>query len=145
LRVLRFLAAQPGPAPAAAVARHLEAPRSSVYHLLRAMEAEGFVTHFADDKRWGIGLAAHEVGLGYSRQQPIARLARIPLANLVDELGESAHLSVLHGREIIYVLAERATGRPPLVTDVGVRLPAHLAASGRAVLATLPHAQVRAL
>jgi DNA-binding IclR family transcriptional regulator len=32
-----------------------------------------------------------------------------------------------------------------LVTDVGVRLPAHLTASGRAVLAQLPAAQVRAL
>lgn len=31
------------------------------------------------------------------------------------------------------------------MTDVGVRLPAHLTASGRAVLALLPAAQVRAL
>jgi DNA-binding IclR family transcriptional regulator len=31
------------------------------------------------------------------------------------------------------------------VTDVGVRLPAHLTASGRALLAALPAAQVRAL
>ncbi len=36
-------------------------------------------------------------------------------------------------------------GRPPLVTDVGVRLPAHLTASGRAILAALAPAQVRAL
>jgi DNA-binding IclR family transcriptional regulator len=43
------------------------------------------------------------------------------------------------------VLEERAPGRPPLVTDVGVRLPAHLTASGRALLALLPASQVRAL
>ncbi len=36
-----------------------------------------------------------------------------------------------------------ARGR--LVTDVGVRLPAHLTATGRAILAALPPAQVRAL
>jgi DNA-binding IclR family transcriptional regulator len=52
---------------------------------------------------------------------------------------------VLHGRDVLYVLEERAPGRPPLVTDVGVRLPAHLTASGRAILAHLPAAQVRAL
>jgi DNA-binding IclR family transcriptional regulator len=52
---------------------------------------------------------------------------------------------VLHGRDVLYVLAERAPGRRPLVTDVGVRLPAELTASGRAVLAHLPAAQVRAL
>ena len=52
---------------------------------------------------------------------------------------------MLHGRDVLYVVEERAPGRPPLVTDVGVRLPAHLTASGRAMLAALPPAQVRAL
>ena len=52
---------------------------------------------------------------------------------------------MLHGRDVLYVVEERAPGRPPLVTDVGVRLPAHLTASGRAILAALPAAQVRAL
>ena len=46
---------------------------------------------------------------------------------------------------MLYVLEERAPGRPPLVTDVGVRLPAHLTASGRAILSALPQNQVRAL
>ncbi|MGR7027477.1 IclR family transcriptional regulator [Geodermatophilus sp. URMC 62] len=67
------------------------------------------------------------------------------LARLVDALGQSAHLAVLHGREVLYVVEQRAPGRPPLVTDVGVRLPAQLTASGRAMLAALPAAQVRAL
>ena len=52
---------------------------------------------------------------------------------------------VLHGREVYYVVEERAAGRPPLVSDVGVRLPAQITASGRAILAGLPAAQVRAL
>ncbi|MGN6722901.1 MAG: IclR family transcriptional regulator, partial [Marmoricola sp.] len=60
-------------------------------------------------------------------------------------LGQSAHLAVPHGRDVLYVLEERAPGRPPLVTDVGVRLPAHLTASGRAILSALPANQVRAL
>jgi DNA-binding IclR family transcriptional regulator len=46
---------------------------------------------------------------------------------------------------VLYVIEERAPGRPPLITEVGVRLPAHLTASGRAILAALPTAQVRAL
>jgi DNA-binding IclR family transcriptional regulator len=69
----------------------------------------------------------------------------MPLARLVDRVGQSAHLVVLHGADVLYVLEERAPGRPPLVTDVGVRLPAHLTASGRAILASLPAAQVTAL
>lgn len=145
LRVLRFLAAQPGPAPLERIARECGLPRSTAYHLLAAMAEEGFVVHLADERRYGLGLAAFEVGSGYARQGAVARIARRPLAALVDEVGHGAHLAMAHGRDVLYVLEERAPGRPPLVTDVGVRLPAHLTASGRAILAALPAAQVRAL
>ncbi|KAA1426522.1 IclR family transcriptional regulator [Nocardioides antri] len=145
LRVLRFLAAQPEPVPLERVTAAVGIPRSSAYHLLAAMVEEGFVVHLPDEQRYGVGVAAFEVGSGYARQEPLQRIARRPLATLVDRVGQSAHLAVLHGRDVLYVLEERAPGRPSLVTDVGVRLPAHLTASGRAILAQLPAAQVRAL
>jgi DNA-binding IclR family transcriptional regulator len=145
LRVLRYLATQPDPVTLERLAVAVDLPRSSAYHLLRVMADEGFVTHLPDEHRYGLGVAAFEVGSGYVRQEPLQRIARRPLAGLVDRVGHSAHLAVLHGRDVLYVVEERAPGRPPLVTDVGVRLPAHLTASGRAVLAQLPAAQVRAL
>lgn len=145
LRVLRFLAGQPDPVPLDRIMRACELPRSTTYHLLNAMVAEGFVVHLVDEHRFGLGPAAFEVGSGYARQEPLQRIARRPLADLVDRAGQTAHLAILHGREVLYVIEERAPGRPPLVTDVGVRLPAHLTASGRAVLAGLPSSQVRAL
>lgn len=145
LRVLRFLASQTDPVPLDRIARACGLPRSTAYHLLNTMIHEGFVAHLPDEHRYGLGIAAFEVGSGYARQEPIQRIARRPLAALVDNTGHSAHLAVLHGRDVLYVLEERAPGRPPLVTDVGVRLPAQLTASGRAILAALPSAQVRAL
>lgn len=145
LRVLRFLAAQSDPVPLERIARALDLPRSTAYHLVNAMIEEGFVTHLADERRYGLGLAAFEVGSGYSRQAPLQRIARRPLAALASDLDQCAHFAVLHGADVLYVLEERPPRRPPLVTDVGVRLPAHLTASGRAILAALPPAQVRAL
>ena len=145
LRVLRLLATQPEPVPGEWIARELSIPRSTTYHLLQAMVDEGFVVHLADDRAYGLGVAAFEVGSGYARQAPLQRIARRPLAALADRTGHSAHLAVPHGRDVLYVVEERAPGRPPLVTDVGVRLPSHLTASGRAILAHLPANQVRAL
>lgn len=145
LRVLRFLAAQPDPVTLDRLAAVVGLPRSSAYHLVNAMIDEGFVVHLPDEHRYGLGVAAFEVGSGFARQEPLQRIARRHLASLVDAVGQSAHLAVLHGRDVLYVLEDRATGRPPLVTDVGVRLPAQLTASGRAILAQLPGPQVRAL
>jgi DNA-binding IclR family transcriptional regulator len=149
LRVLTFLASQSEPVSLDRIRRATGMPRSTAYHLLDAMIAEGFVTHLPDEHRYGLGVAAFEIGSGYARQGPLQRIARRPLAELVDETRQDAllgaHLAVSHGRDVLYVVEERAPGRPSLVTDVGVRLPAHLTASGRAMLAALPAAQVRAL
>jgi len=145
LAILRYLARQAGPVPAGTIVRDLHLPRSTVYHLLATMQADGFVVHLPEDRRYALGISAYELGTGYTRQAPLQRLARVPLATLVDRVGQSAHLAVLHGRDVVYVIEERDPGRPPLVTDVDVRLPAHLTASGRAMLADLPAQQVRAL
>jgi DNA-binding IclR family transcriptional regulator len=145
LRVLAFLAQQPEPASLERIAAAVGIPRSSAYHLLRVMVDEGFCVHLPEERRFGLGVAAFEVGSGYVRQAPLARLARPRMIRLVDAVGQSAHLAVLHGRDVLYIVEERAPGRPPLVTDVGVRLPAPLTASGRSILAALPAAQVRAL
>jgi DNA-binding IclR family transcriptional regulator len=109
------------------------------------LREHGFVTHLPEERRYGLGVAAYELGSAYQRQAPLQRIARPLLGRLVDETTHNAHLAVLHGRDVLYVIEERAPGRPLLVTDVGVRLPATLTASGLAMLAALPPAQVRAL
>ncbi|MDQ2782174.1 MAG: IclR family transcriptional regulator [Actinomycetota bacterium] len=145
LAVLGLLSRHTQPLPAASIARQLGLARSSTYHLLAVLQEHGFVVHLQEERRYGLGVAAFELGSAYSRQAPLQRLARPLLTRLVDETRHNAHFAVLHGSDVLYLVEERAPRRPSLVTDVGVRLPAHLAASGLAMLAALPAAQVRAL
>lgn len=145
LDVLALIARHGEPVPAAAIARDLGLPRSSVYHLLAVLVDRGYVRHLPEERRYGLGLAAYELGSAYLRQAPLERMARGTMERLADATGHNAHLAVLHGRDVLYVIEQRAPGRPLLVTDVGVRLPAVLTASGLAMLAALPAAQVRAL
>ena len=131
LRILRLLASRKTPTPAAMIATILELPRSSVYQLLNVMLEHGFITHYPEDKSYGLGVSSFELSSAYTRQEPLARLGAPLIAQLVDKVGESAHLAVLHGSDVLYIVEERAKGRPSLVTDVGVRLPSHLTASGQ--------------
>jgi DNA-binding IclR family transcriptional regulator len=145
LDVLELLARHAAPLPAAAIARDLDLPRSTTYHLLSALRDRGFVVHLPDDRRWGLGVAAFALGSAYVRQEPLRWIAQTVLADLVAETTHNGHFAVLHGADVLYVIEERAAGRPSLVTEAGVRLPAHLTASGLAMLAALPAPQVRAL
>ncbi|GAA2348729.1 IclR family transcriptional regulator [Saccharopolyspora halophila] len=145
LGILRALAARPGPVSAGVLARELELPRSTTYHLLAELVAAGFVVHLPEERRYGLGVAVFELGSAYLRHDPLERLAGPLLRRLVDRVGRTAQLGVLHGGELLYLIKERPSQPQTLVTDVGVRLPAQLPASGRAILAHLPAAQVRAL
>lgn len=132
--------------PAMTIARELGIPKSSTHHLLNTMLDEGFVTYYETEHAWGLGMRVFEIGSAYLRSAPLQRLGRSTLARLTDELGETAHLAVLHGTDVLYIDKEQAGGSAPrLVTEVGVRLPAHLTAVGRAILAGQAEAQVKAI
>jgi hypothetical protein len=50
----------------------------------RELIAAGFVVHLPEERRYGLGVTAFEIGSAYLRQEPLARLARPVLARLVD-------------------------------------------------------------
>ncbi|WP_093340175.1 IclR family transcriptional regulator [Pseudonocardia ammonioxydans] len=148
LDVLLFLAARPGPVPGATLVRELGIPRSSAYHLLAVLTERGFVVHYPDQRRYGLGVAAFEIGSAYLRHDSLEHLGRPLARRLAARTGEIAHLGILHGADTLYLVKERpARQQAPLalVTDVGVRLPASLTANGRSILAHLGAAQIRAL
>jgi len=148
LALLKLLATSGQPLTASRLSQKLNIPRSSCYQLLEVLEAQGFAIHFPVEKRWGLGLAAWELGSAYQRHEPLERLARPVLKKLVGELGAITpvvgHLGVLDGSDVLYLLEERPAKSLKLVTDVGVRLPAHLTASGRSMLAGLEPKQLLA-
>lgn len=145
--MLRLLAARSGPVPASTLARELGMPRSSMYQLLAAMLDEGFVVHYPEDHAYGLSSLVSEIGTAALQTERLARLARPLLERLVRELHLPvvAHLAVLSGADVVYAARVQGFRAPTTVSAIGVRLPAHLTATGRAMLALLQPSQVRAL
>src|SRR3954470_11696226 len=104
LKVLRLLASHARPLPASAIARDLDLPRSSTYHLLNVLIDEGFVVHLPEERRYGLGVGAYELGSAYVRQAPLRGIARTVLPRLVTATTHNAHLALLQGREVLYVI-----------------------------------------
>lgn len=147
LALLRALAER-GPSTAASLASAVGLPRSTAYHLLAVLSDEGFVVHLPEEQRWALGPMAFSVGQAYLRYDPREALARPLIKALADDVGHTAHLGVLHGVEVVYLIKESSRHRkdsPTLITGIGVHLPAATTASGRAMLAHLPSDQLRAL
>lgn len=147
MAVLRYLASRNGPVRAATLARDLGLPRSSAYQLIAVMMQEGFLVHYPEDRTYGLSSFVAEIGTSALRSERLGMLARPLLERLVAEVDTPvvAHLAVLGGADVIYAARVQGFRAPTTVSSVGVRLPAHLTATGRAMLAALPAAQVRAI
>lgn len=147
LRIVTHLAHRNDPVPASTLARELDLPRSTVYQLLRVLQEEGFVVHYPEARAYGLGALVAEIGGSVLSASRLARLGGPLLDRLVraSPVPVVAQLAVLVGSDVSYVGQVSAPRAPTTVVRVGVRLPAHLTATGRAMLAALPAAQVRAL
>lgn len=147
LRMLSYLARRSGPVRASTIARDLDLPRSSTYQLIRVMLDEGFLVHFPEDRAYGLSSMLAEIGSSVLQTARLGRLAAPLLEKLVAEAGVPvvAHLGVLSLSDVMYVSRVQGFRAPMTVSSVGVRLPSHLTATGRAMLARLPQAQVRAI
>jgi DNA-binding IclR family transcriptional regulator len=145
LAIVRLLAAATEPLPAGSIAARLDLPRSSVYHLLAVLVDAGFVLHYPNDQRYGLGVTTFEIGTAYLRQERLERLGRPVLERLVRSTRSTAHLGILLGRDLLYLVKQDPPQSVSLVTEVGVRLPAHLTASGRSLLAALDQVELNAI
>src|SRR4051812_35056856 len=104
LDLLALLGRRVTPMPASAIARGLDLPRSSVYHLLAVLREHGFVVHLAAERRYGLGPAAFELGSAYARQEPLRWIARTVLSRLVAQTTHNGHFAVLDGRDTLYLV-----------------------------------------
>jgi DNA-binding IclR family transcriptional regulator len=146
LDVLDLLASHTRPVPTMTIARECSIPKSSAHHLLNVMRDRHFVTYYETERAWGLGVAIFEIGSAYLRTGPLQRLGRHLLQELTRRTGETSHLAMLHGADVLYIDKEQPlASAASLVTEIGVRLPAHLTAVGRAILGELPAAQIKAL
>ena len=147
LRIIRYLAGHSGPVRAATISRDLDLPRSSVYHLLQVMHREGFVVHSPEHQGFALAPLLGEIGSSVLASNALARLGTPVLERLIAEtkLPVVAHLGVLQHGDVVYASKVAAARAPTVVTSIGVRLPAHLTATGRAMLAALPRAQFDAI
>ncbi len=146
MTVLRFLSGRLRPVPATVIARSCGLPRSSTYQLLKVMLERDFVTYYPDQHAWGLGPEVFSLGTAYLRREPLTWLGRPYLRDLSLACGVTSHLAILQGNEVLYLAKEETPSAPlRLISQVGLRLPAHLTAVGRAILMHLPRTHLEAL
>ncbi|MFT8242923.1 IclR family transcriptional regulator [Roseomonas sp. BN140053] len=145
-RLLRHIAEGDPVINMARTARALDINRTTLLRLLRTLEAERFIESRGEGRGWKVGLGLIGMAAQAFFSEDLVQTAVPVVARLADAVGLSAHLGVLDGVEVVYVVRRTPEhGRFVSNIRVGSRLPAHAAVMGRVILAHLPPERVRQL
>jgi DNA-binding IclR family transcriptional regulator len=116
------------------LSRRLGLHKNNVFRLLATLEERGYIEQSASSDRYWLGVRCLELGRSYARGRTLLSSARAVLEDLTEQTGESSHLGVLRGFEVVHLDGESPRHLVATVSRVGMRLPAHCTALGKVLL-----------
>lgn len=135
--LLNIVSAKRSPMTFTDLLRASSLPKATLHRILGTLVQEGLLRHDTYNKTFQLGFRllelAHEVWSDFD----LRLAAQDTLMRLRDSLGECVQLSVMNGSQIVVVASEEAGRDASRVSSVGMRLPAHASAAGKAILANL--------
>lgn len=142
LRVLSLFSPERPQWTVTQVAKNLDLGKSTASRLLSTMAAVGFVSKDLQTGRYGLGLRAYEIGLAYLSGLSLRRVAMPILEELAFKIHETVYLGLLGDGAGIYI--EKILSPLSLRVDshIGLAVPLHATALGKALLASQPERYV---
>ncbi|AIT07570.1 transcriptional regulator [Sphingomonas taxi] len=136
LEILELLAASSVPLTMSDVSTALGRSVSEIFRMLQVLEAHRYIARGDDGYRLTNRLFALSMG-----QPPVRDLVSTALPvmrTLARQTGQSCHLVVVSGAEMVAIAGVEAPGLSGFAVRVGYRRPLHRSASGRILLAFQP-------
>ena len=127
------------------LARRLGLAKSTVHRLLTTLTREGLVERATDRGHYRLGLRLYELGARVPSRADLHLVAVGAVDELLSRTGESVHIAVLDGLDIVVVERRETLATLRLANRLGCRHPAHATSAGKVLLAYLPLAERSAL
>jgi IclR family transcriptional regulator, KDG regulon repressor len=123
---------------AADVVERLGLPRSTVHELLTTLVARRYLDRQpGEEAMYRLGPRLLELGSLYQQRLEFAAEADAVARGVAAQCGETVHVGVLDGLDVVYVSKIDSTHSVRLISEVGRRVPAHCTAVGKVLLAGL--------
>jgi IclR family KDG regulon transcriptional repressor len=124
------------------LSRRLDIAKATALRNLAALEHYGYVRKDPETGLYSLGVQVLALARRFSEQNHLLSVGAQHIGELARATSETAHLSVLSGRDIVYTDVSEGSQHVRAVVSRGDRLPAHCVASGKAILA---HVEPRVL
>ncbi len=117
------------------IAKQTNLPKSTASRLITMMVDEGFLTKNPKTNQYRLGLSILSLGGVINSHRELYMEAQPIVHQIVEELGETAHICLLENDEIAYLFRTEGKESVRLLTYMGRKNPVHCTSEGLAILA----------
>jgi IclR family acetate operon transcriptional repressor len=125
----------------------LQIDPSNVFRLANTLKRRGFLANPNSRKSYVLGPSVWRLFREYDWSRMLISICSEPVRALADRTGETAHLAVREGRQVLFIDHQHASTRQAIMTagQAGEFFPLHCTAHGKALLADFDLAELKVL
>jgi IclR family acetate operon transcriptional repressor len=116
--------------------------KSRVFRILRTLEDSGYVVRDEASAHYRLGPRLYTLGAASVQHEQLRWKALPPLQMLAEATGETAHIGILFGRDVVTVQLVEGRHAVRMHAYVGKRSPAHSSSLGKVLLAYFPEPEI---
>lgn len=143
-RLLDIVAASRDPLPLSELSARLDLAKSSTLGLCTSLTVAGLLRRF-DDGTYHLGTHLVDLAHAYLSRTDLTKEFALALDTLKGLDEDGAVLAVRDGTDVVYVACRNGNLPVGIAYRIGLRLPASCTATGKALLAGLDDAEIKAL
>ncbi len=143
LKIIDLLAHSSKPMGVTEIGKLIGVHKSTAYRLVSTLRQFGYVDQDEETEKYFLGLKPLELSSIINERLDIKNMIHPYLEELADKTGETVHLAVREGDEIVYIDKVESKHTIRMYSRIGARAPLYCTALGKCLLAFGPEELVK--
>jgi IclR family KDG regulon transcriptional repressor len=116
------------------LSKKLKLHKNNVFRILATLQSRNYIEQNRANDNYRLGIKCLELGQTFIHQRGLLKQARPILQELAETTGETSYISILRGIEVVYLDAVETSSTVRVISRVGLHMPLHATAAGKALV-----------
>jgi DNA-binding IclR family transcriptional regulator len=117
------------------LSKKLKLHKNNVFRILATLQSRNYIEQNKTNDNYRLGIKCLELGQTFIQQRGLLKQAQPILRELAESSGETSYISILRSNEVVYLDAVETTSTVRVISRVGLHMPVHATAAGKALIA----------
>jgi len=125
------------------LSKKLKLHKNNVFRILATLQSRNYIEQNRTNDNYRLGIKCLELGQTFIHQRGLLKQAQPILRELAESSGETSYVSILRGADVVYLDAVETTSTVRVISRVGLHMPLHATAAGKALVAFDSEEEIR--